>query len=429
MDDAGRPHVVIVGGGFGGFFTALELDRRGGEDGPLVTLINDTNFMLYTPFLPEAAAGTLEPRHVVVPLRGCLGRTRVMLGRVVAHEVDRRIVRVETDAGPVRELAYDHLVVAPGSVSRTVPVPGLSEAAIGFKTLAEAIYLRNHTLRQLELADAANDPGEMAARLTFVFVGGGYAGVEALAEMEDLVREARALYPSLRDTPPRWVLVEATETIFPEVGTRLGAYALRQLVARGVELRLGTTITDARGGRVILRTGEEIPCRTLVWTAGVRPSPILAELSLPLDQRGRVVVDATMAVADRPGVWALGDAAGVPDPARPGLPSPPTGQHAIRQARVLAHNILAAIHGRPLRPFTYRTLGTFVNLGRHKAVASILGIQFAGFPAWFATRAYHLSQIPGLTRKGRVAADWFVGLLFSRDIAELGTLGHPKPLE
>jgi NADH:ubiquinone reductase (H+-translocating) len=427
----GPTRVVIVGGGFGGFFTALALERATRRGGPEldVTLIHDSNAMVYTPFLPQAAGGTLEPRHVVVPLRGPLRRTTILLGQAKSHDAQARTIGFTSPAGDERVVPYDHLVAAPGSISRTVPVPGLREAALGFKTVAEAIELRNRALGLLELAEATDDPDERAARLTFVFVGGGYAGLEALAEVEDMLRDAKRLYPRLDDDRARFVLVEATETILPEVGQRLSSYALRELVGRGVEIRLGTTVTDATGGGVTLSTGERIACRTLVWTTGVRSHPTVAMLGLPLDAKGRAKVDATTAVEGRPGIWAIGDSAAVPDPARPGLPCPPTCQHAMRQGRLTAGNVLATIEGREPASFTYRTLGVFVDLGRNKAVASVVGLQFRGFPAWFLARGYHLSQIPGLARKGRVAMDWAVGLLFRRDVAELGMLGHPPPLD
>ncbi|HEX2504403.1 MAG TPA: NAD(P)/FAD-dependent oxidoreductase [Miltoncostaeaceae bacterium] len=430
-DDARPTRVVIIGGGFGGLFTALALERAQRRGGPEldVTLVHDSNAMVYTPFLPQAAGGTLEPRHVVVPLRGPLRRTAVLVGAAVSHDAEARTIEFRSEAGDHRSLPYDHLVAAPGSVSRTLPVPGLKEAALGFKTVAEAIALRNQALKQLERAEAADDPQERAARLTFVFVGGGYAGVEAMAEVEDLIRDAKRLHPALEGDRARFVLVEATDAILPEVGQRLSSYALRELDRRGIELRLGTTIADATGGGVTLSSGERIPCHTLVWTTGVRTHPTMAMLGLPVDERGRARVDATTAVEGRPGTWALGDSAAVPDPARPGMACPPTSQHAVRQARITAHNIIAAIQGREPDRFTYRSLGVFVDLGRGKAVASVLGLQFRGFPAWFLGRGYHLSQVPGLARKGRVAIDWAVSLLFPRDTAELGTLGHPPPLD
>ncbi|MDH3227371.1 MAG: NAD(P)/FAD-dependent oxidoreductase [Thermoleophilia bacterium] len=435
-DPAASPHgeparIVIVGGGFGGFYTALHLEKlaKRSANAPEVTLVSETNHLVYTPFLPSAAGGTLEPRHVVVPLRPSLRRTRVFRGRVSRHDRERKQVTFESESGSSSTLPYDHLVVALGSVSRTLPIAGLADAAVGFKTLAEAIFLRNHVLRQLELAETAADPDERSAMLTFVFIGGGYAGVEALAELEDLARDTKDLYPGLANVQTRWILVEATERIFPEVGARLGAYALRQLARRGVELRLGTTVIDASGGAVTLSSGEVIPCRTLVWTAGVRSNPAVVSLGLPVDERGRAKVDETMAVDGMPGVWSLGDAAAVPDPARPGLACPPTAQHVMRQGKVLAANLLATIAGAPAEPFRYRTRGLFVDLGRNKAVVSMMGLHFAGLPAWLVTRTYHLSRIPGFRRKARVAADWTIGLLFRRDTSELGSLGHPKRLD
>ena len=262
-----------------------------------------------------------------------------------------------------------------------------------------------------------------------MFVGGGYAGAEALADVEDRVRVALRLYPSLRDERLRWVLIEATEAIFPEIGTRLAAYAMRELIARGVELRLGTTVAEASREAITLSSGERVPCATLVWTAGVRPAPIVRRLGLPLDERNRIRVDATMAVEGLDGVWAVGDAAAVPDPARPGLACPPTSQHAVRQGRLVGQNVLHTLEGRRAEPFRCRTIGLFVDLGRGKAVASVFGVQFRRFPAWFLGRTYHLSQVPGVRRKGRIAADWAVGLVFRRDVAELGTLGHPEALD
>lgn len=432
LQDPAKPtRVVIVGGGFGGFFTALGLERATRRGGPPldVTLIHDGNALVYTPFLPQAAGGTLEPRHVVVPLRGPLRQTRILVGRATEHDADARTIRFMSEAGDERVIPYDHLVASPGSVSRTLPIPGLREAAVGFKTVAEAIHLRNRAIKALEVANSSEDPAERAARLTFVFVGGGYAGVEALAELEDMMREAKRLYPDLAGERLRFVLVEATDTIFPEVGARLSSYAMRELDRRGVEMRLETTVTDATNGGVTLSSGERIECHTLVWTAGVRTHPTMAMLGLPTDRKGRAVVDATLAVEGRENIWALGDSAAVPDPARIGLPCPPTSQHAVRQARVVARNIIATITGAELSRFAYRTLGTFVDLGRGKAVANVLGLQFRGVPAWFLARTYHLLQIPGIARKGRVAVDWTIALLFRRDVAELGTLGHPPPLE
>jgi NADH dehydrogenase len=303
-------------------------------------------------------------------------------------------------------------------VPRTLPIPGLAEHGLGFKDLADAIHLRNHVLRELEAAAANPDP----AHLTFVFVGAGYAGVEALAELSDLVRDALRYYPDLG--PQRWLLVDAAAKILPEIPTRLGDYAARELASRGVELRVSTTLASAEAGAVTLSDGERIPTHTLVWTAGVRANPLLAELGLPLDERGRVRVDDTLRVEGCEGVWALGDCAGVPNAATPGAVDPPTSQHALRQARRLARNLT----GTP-RPYRYRMLGQVATLGRYKGVADVMGLRFRGFPGWLLTRTYHLYQLPLLSRKLRVLTDWNTALLFRRDIAELGTLGHPRRLE
>lgn len=424
----GRRRVLIVGGGFAGLFTALGLERMAGPAEVEVTLVTDHNFMLYTPFLPEVAAGTIEPRHAVVPLRPLLPRTRILLGYVSGIDSPTRQARFEPLEGPARDLEFDELIICPGSVTRALPIPGLDEYAIGFKGLSEAVYLRNHVLRQLELADASVDAATRRRHLTFIVVGGGYAGVEVLAELEDLTRAALKRYPALRAERPRWTLIEATDRIFPEVGERLGTYSIRQMTRRGIDIRLSTLVTDATGGKVTLSTGETLPTETLIWTAGVRPHPILPHLGLPVGGDGRLVVDATLQVEGHDHAWALGDAAAVPDPDRPGSACPPTAQHAIRQGHLAARNVLARIRGEAAQPFTYRTQGMFVNLGRYKGVARARYFGFSGFPAWAATRLYHLGRIPGMSRRLRVLVDWMIDLFFHRDIAELESLGRPQPL-
>jgi NADH:quinone reductase (non-electrogenic) len=379
--------------------------------------------MLFTPLLPEAASGTLEPRHVVVPLRLMCPHAELVVGRVTGLEANRKLVAVEGLDGPL-ELAYENLVVALGSVSRVLPVPGLAEHGRGFRDLADAIELRNHVLRQLEATDAAHHPAEAARHLTFVFIGAGYAGVEALAELSDLVRDALRYYPGLRGVPQRWVLVDAASKILPEIPTRLGEYAAAQLTRRGVEIHVSTRLDSADERGVLLSDGTRIETGTLVWTAGVAPSPDLGLLGLPLDDRGRVPVDEHLRVIGRDGIWALGDCAAVPNLATPDRPDPPTSQHALRQARRLAKNLTGDV-----QPYRYRMLGQVATLGRYKGIADVLGLRLRGFPGWFVTRTYHLYQLPLFSRKLRVVVDWTVALLFRRDIAELGTLGHPRRLE
>jgi NADH:ubiquinone reductase (H+-translocating) len=407
---------LVLGGGFAGSYVARLLGKRG------ATIVSRENFMLYTPILPEAASGTLEPRHVVVPLRMMCRHAELVLGRATELDLGARAVDVETEVGPAR-IAYERLVVALGAVARTLPIPGLAEHALGFKSLADAIYLRNHVLRQLELADAALTADDAKRHLSFVFVGAGYAGVEALAELSDLLRDTARFYPRLRGVRQRWVLVDAAPKILPEIPKRLGDYAAKELWKRGVDIRVSTTLEEVEKHAAVLSDGTRLETETVVWTAGVKANPLLAKLGLPLDARGRVIVDPTLKVEGLDAVWALGDCARVPNEATPESFDPPTCQHALRQARRLVKNLT----GTP-RPYRYRMLGQVATLGRHKGIADVLGLRLRGFLGWFVTRTYHLYQLPLLTRKLRVVTDWTVSLFFRRDIAELGMLGHPVPL-
>jgi NADH dehydrogenase len=420
--------VVISGGGFGGLYAARRLERTMPRQGARITLVNDVNFLLYTPFLPEAAAGMLEPRHVVTPLRDVLDHTHLRLGAVVARDPARRTVTLLDPEGSERELRYDRLVVAHGSVSRVLPIPGLADHAIGFKSLADAIWLRNHVIQCMEVADTSDDPETRQQLLTFVFVGGGYAGLEALAELQDFAAEAIETYPRARLQGMRWILVEATDRVLPEIDPRLADYALRQLRGRGIDIRLGTTLEEVTATSARISTGETVGTRTVVWTAGVVPHPSARNLGLAVDDHGRIVVDDHLRVRGEDDVWALGDAAAVPDPAKPGRLCPPTSQHAIRQGRTAGRNVAASLGIGDPAPFTYKTLGAFVNLGRYKAVARVGPFTFRGFPAWWLARTYHVSQIPGTARKVRAVMDWTIGLPFKRDIAEVGSIGHPRPL-
>ena len=408
----------MVGGGFAGAYVARLLGRRG------ATVVNPDNFMLYTPLLPEAAAGTLEPRHVVVPLRQMCPHAELLLGRVVSRDATARSVVAETLGGTF-EIGYERLVIALGAVPRTFPVPGLAEHGHGFKDVADAIALRNRLLRSLESAAARLDGQEAERDLGFVFVGAGYAGVEALAELHDLAQDAiRRSYPTLRDVPQRWVLVDAAPTILAEIPRKLGAYTHRELERRGIEIRVSTTLASFDEREAILSDGSRIPARTLVWAAGVRASPDLARLGLPLDDRGRVVVDSTLQVVGDSDAWALGDCAAVPNTATPGRFDPPTCQHALRQARRLAKNLVDAPE-----PYGYRMLGQVATLGRYKGIAELPGFRLRGFLGWFVARTYHLYALPTVRRKIRVVTDWTVSLAFRRDIAELSALGHPRKLD
>jgi NADH dehydrogenase len=421
-------HVVIAGGGFGGFYAARTLERTLPPASTRITLVSDVNFMLYTPLLPGAAAGTLEPRHVVVPLREALDRTDLRIGTVLGGDPERKVLRVRSIEGHEEELDWDQLIVAVGSVSRTLPVPGLPEHGIGFKSLPDAIELRNRLLRTLETAETLDDPVERQAWLTYVFVGAGYAGLEGLAELQDFAADAIERYPRCRTQGMRWILVEATERVMHEISPDLAEFASRELRGRGIDIRTRTTVEEVTASSARLSDGEVVPTRTLVWTAGVRPHPVVERLGLPLE-KGRIKTDRTLRVEGRPDVWAIGDAAAVPDPAKKAqMPTPPTAQHAIRQGRTAARNVAAALGNGTVRPFTYKTKGVFVDLGQGEAVADTLGIKWRGRPAWLLARTYHLWMMPGVKRKLRLLVDWNVQLLFGRDLSELGTLGHPPSL-
>lgn len=422
--------IVIAGGGFGGYYAARTLEKQLPQHSARITLVNDVNFMLFTPLLPGAAAGTLEPRHVVVPLREQLKRTDLWLGHVTGADPDRNQLVVDSLDGRRHELHYDQLVVALGSISRTLPIPGLAEHAVGFKTLSEAIALRNRVVTMLEIAETVHDAEQRAEFLTFVFVGAGYAGLEGIAELQDFVTDVIDLYPRCRVQGVRFMLVEARDRVMPEVAPRLADFAQRELRGRGIEIRTNTTVEALDERSVTLNGGEVVPARTVAWTAGVKPHPVVARLGLPLVRGGRIEVDQTMRVPSRKNVWAIGDAAAVADPARKGELSPPTAQHAIRQGRRVARNVAAELGaGGRVKPFTYKTKGVFVDMGRHQAVASTMGIRWRGFPAWFLARTYHLANMPGWHRKSRLVVDWTVSLLFPRDTSELGQIGNPPELE
>jgi NADH:quinone reductase (non-electrogenic) len=417
--------VLVVGGGYIGMYAARRLERRL-PPGHRLVLVNPENFMLYQPFLPEVASGLIDPRAVVVPLRGVLRRTRLVVGEVTDLDHEERVASVRLATGETESVPYDLLVLGAGSRSRTLPIAGLADQAVGFKSLAEAIWLRNHVLSQLDRAAELAEAKDRAAALTFVFVGAGFAGVEALGELEDLARAAARAIPGVGRDDMRWVMVEAGDHILPELDLELATYAAERLRERGIEIRVATRLDSAEGGVLRLSDGETLRADTLVWTAGVRAVPLATTSGLPVDDRGRVRVDRTLAVLGVADAWAAGDVAAVPDPAaRDGL-APPTAQHALRQARVLADNVVAALEGEPPRPFAYRNKGMLCSLGHYKGVADPLGVPIRGFAAWFLHRTYHLLYMPTLARKARIAMDWTIALFFPRDLAQLGSLERPR---
>ena len=407
-------------------YTAYGLQRRLRRGEARVTVVDPRSAMTYQPFLPEAAAGSLEPRHVVVSLRRVLKRCDVITGRVVSIDHGRRVVTIRPVEGSSYEIAYDVLVVALGSVARTLPIPGLAENAIGFKQIEEAITLRNQVLERLDAAASVQHEATRRRALTFVFVGGGYAGVEALAELEDMARYATRYYESVRPQDMRWVLVEAAGRILPEVSADLGRYTVDQLRKRAIDVKLSTRLRSCVDGHVVLSDGEEFDADTIVWTAGVRANPVLVASDLPLDDKGRVRTQPNLRVHDRADAWAAGDSAAVPDLTQPGELCAPSAQHAVRQARLLAANVVAALRGEPVEEYKHKYAGSVASLGLHQGVAQVYGVKLRGWPAWFMHRTYHVSRMPTFNKKIRVVSDWTLALFFRREVVALGALRHPR---
>jgi NADH dehydrogenase len=420
------PHILVVGGGYVGMYTAYGL-RHAAKRGKIrVTVVDPRSVMTYQPFLPEAAAGSVEPRHVVVPLRKTLKGCRVVTGRVTGIDHSRKVAKVMPEEGPDYELAYDQVVVALGSIARTLPIPGLAEEATGFKNVEEAIALRNKVLDRLDVASSQPDPALRKSALTFVFVGGGYAGVEAFAELEDMARYATRYYDNITPEDMRWVLIEATGRILPEVGPELGKYTVEQLRKRNMDVRLETRLESCKEGHVVLSDGEEFDADTIVWTAGVKANPVLAATDFPLDERGRVKCLATLRIEGLEDAWSAGDNAAVPDlTSDNGAYCAPNAQHAVRQARQLADNILRVIDGKAPQEYKHKYVGSVASLGLHKGVAQLYGVKVKGWPAWFLHRTYHVSRVPTLNRKARVVLDWTLALFFRREVTSLGSLQTP----
>jgi NADH dehydrogenase len=428
---AQRTRILVVGGGYVGMYTALRLQKRLRRElrskRVEVIVVDPRSYMTYQPFLPEAAAGSLEPRHVVVPLRRVLDLCEVLTGRVESVDHTRKVARIQPTRGDAYDLTYEVIVLAPGSVARTLPIPGLAEQGIGFKQVEEAIALRNQVLEKLDIATTVTDHAARRALLTFVFVGGGYAGIEALAELEDMACYATRYYPGLSKGDIRFVLVEATGRILPEVGEDLGRYTVEQLRRRRIDVRLGTRLESCVGGHVVLSDGEEFDAETIVWTAGVKANPVVARTGLPLDDKGRLRCRADLRVEGVEDAWAAGDGAAVPDlTAGPGVMCSPSAQHAVRQAKKLGDNVALVLHGRSPGAYAHKHVGSVASLGLHKGVAQVYGIKLKGWLAWFMHRTYHVSRVPTLNRKIRVVLDWTLALFFRRDVVSLGSLQRPR---
>ncbi|HLK21378.1 MAG TPA: NAD(P)/FAD-dependent oxidoreductase [Bryobacteraceae bacterium] len=421
--EAAPKHIVILGGGFAGMTTAQNLEEVFGPDRSVTfTLVSETNALLFTPMLAEVAGSSLEPSHISTPLRTSLRRTQVVRGRVSQVDTENRKVRVAVEGGE-QELVYDQLVLALGAVSNFLGLTNVEERAFDFKSLLDAIRIRNHVIDMFERADREPDSEARRELLTFVIAGGGFAGVELAGALNDFSRGILADYPNIDPHDLQIVLVHARDRILPELSESLGRYAQISMAERGVTFRLNCRLSDCREGAVVLSDGE-VRARTLVWTAGTAPNPLPRAMGLEIDRRGAAIVDSTMAVAARPGIWAVGDCASLKD-GKTGNPCPPTAQFALREARVLARNIRAVMRGRAPEPFHFDSLGALCVVGHHTACAELSvpfapgkTVRFRGLAAWLMWRGIYLAKLPGLERKVRVLSDWIIELFFPRDIVQ-----------
>jgi NADH:ubiquinone reductase (H+-translocating) len=417
-----RPRVLVVGTGFAGYHCLRRLEKVLPNGAAELVAVNPSDYMLYVPLLPEVAAGILDPRQVAVPVRGRLRRTRFLLGTVTRVDVAERTCTVADTEGDQRCVDWDYLVLACGSVTRLLSIPGVAEHAKGFKSIAESIYLRDHVLRQLELAEQTDDPAERAARTTFVVVGAGYTGTEVVTQGQLLTRDALPHYPALADTGTRWILIDVADRVLPGLNEQLSGPAQKVLRRRGVDVRLETSVSEVTPTCARLTDDSEIPTHTVVWCVGVRPDPLIDALELETTQ-GRLTVDEYLTVPGHERVYAIGDAAAVPDLTRPGEITPMTAQHAQRQGKAAARNIAAALGHGERRAYQHRDLGFTVDLGGMQAVADPLHVPITGPIAKAITRAYHLLALPW--GRLRVLADWITEALGPRRLVQFG-LVHEK---
>lgn len=422
-----RTRILILGGGFGGVYTARHLESLWGSSEQVeIALVSRDNYFVMTPLLFEAGSGVLEPRHAVNPIRPLLGNARFIEAEVKRIDLDRRAVAVQpTGTSEVYELEYDHLVLALGGVTNLHIVPG-SEKALTFKTLGDAIYLRNQVIQLFELADVERDPARKQAQLTFVVVGGGLVGVELMGELTTFVRSVARLYKHVEASEVRFEMIEAGPHIAPEFDPKLAEYSADVLKRRGVRIRTDTRVKSIRSDSIELPDSETVAARTIIVATGVVPSPLVAELPVERDKKGRVQTDSAMRVSGRPNIWALGDCAVIPDPS--GKPYPPLAQHALREAKQLAENITAALRGGEPQPFVYSSKGTLAALGHFKGAGKVYGINIHGFVAWWVWRTYYLLRMPHWSRRLRVVIDWTIALFFRNDVVQLDiTRGNRLP--
>lgn len=427
------PRIVVLGGGSVGLYVARRLRKKLKKREAAIVVVDPRPYMTYAPFLPEAGAGSIDARDVVAPHRKALKGIDVLQGKVTTIEHGRKAVKIQPEEGEEYEVTYDQLVVGLGSVSRTLPIPGLAENAIGFKNVEEAIAVRNHVINRMDVASSTWDADLRKRMLTFTFVGGGFAGIEALAEIEDMARYATRQYNTIEPSDLRFVMIEGAGRILPEVTEPMGEYALAELKKRGIEFHLNTFLSSCVDGHVVTSTGVEFDTETIVWTAGVKANPVIKEASdLPYDKLGRVVVLPTLQVATEngeivEGAWAAGDCAAVPDVLNPGKFCPPNAQHAIREAVRLADNIVALYKDRPAVDYNHKNVGVVASLGLYKGVAELFGfIKLRGFLAWVAHRGYHVMAMPTGNRKVRILIGWIGQFLMGRELVSLGSLHDPR---
>ena len=428
MSTTERPRILIVGGGYVGLYAAMRILKKMRYGEATVTVVDPRSYMTYLPFLPEAAGGNVAPRNLVAPLRRVLKKAEVLTGHVTGIDHGRKVATVTPLAGDSYELPFDYLVVAAGSISRTFPIPGLAEHGIGMKTVEEAIGLRNHVMAQLDKAESTTDKDVRRQALTFVFIGGGFAGVETVAEVEDMARDAAKIYKTVSREDMRFVLVEASNRILPEMGPDLGVWTKGRLAERGIEVLLETSMVSCVDKHVVLKSGVEMDASTIVWTAGVKPNPVLANFGLPLGPRGHVDTAPTLQVKGFDYVWAAGDNAQIPDlAAGEGAWCPPNAQHAVRQAVALGDNVIAGMRGFPQSEYRHKNLGAVAGLGLHKGVAILFGkYKLKGRTAWWFHRLYHGSRVPTANRKVRVFTDWTLATFFKRETVGLSEMEQPR---
>lgn len=417
--------ILILGSGFGGLYTALNLEKTLAKDNDIeITLVNRENFFLFTPMLHEVAASDLDITHIVSPVRKLLKRIKVFNGDVESIDVVKKTVQVSHGKeNHLHELEYDHVVLSLGSITNFYGNKGLEENALTMKSLGDAIYLRNHMISNLEEADFECCPKVREPLLNFVVAGGGFAGVETIAGINDFLRAALKFYPHLTEDMLRVVLVHAGSAILPELSDKLGKYAEKKLVARGVEIHLNTLVSEIKDNVVTLSDGTRIVTNSIIWTAGTAPNPLLDMLPCDKD-RGKICANEFMLVEGFDGLWAVGDCAAITEP-KTGRAYPPTAQHAIRQGKILAHNIKAAVRGGRMKPFVFETVGQLAALGRRTGVAQIFGYNFSGFIAWWLWRTIYLMKLPRFEKKLRVALDWTLDLIFTKDPVQFLTLRAP----